>query len=95
MGYGDGSGTLHNWTNVRNVVNKMERNKSLRELLQDEFKDLFPYVPLTGAEYAAYLSAIKKWLTHIRLSQYQKELMPSNWRLARISMLDELLEELK
>ena len=73
----------------------MEKSKSLRELLQDEFKDLFPYVPLTGAEYAAYLSAIKKWLTQKRQDQYQKELMASNWRLARINMLDELLEELK
>lgn len=41
------------------------------------------------------LLMVKEWLLEKRQDQYQKQLMASNWRLARINMLDELLEELK
>ena len=63
---------------------------AINQHLEEQFKTLFPYVPLTGPEYAAYLIATENWLTE-RL----RELPENTCCKCAYEELDGLLAEIK
>jgi hypothetical protein len=71
--------------------------KLLDELLNEEYKTLFPYVSVTGAELAAVKISIRKWLEQkrgdlVRLAKISKQ-NPKD--LGAVVIIDALLEEVK